>query len=100
VMKEIQLGDSIAINGTCLTVTDFTDWSFSVDVMPETFQSTSLSKLAELSLVNLDRSMPAEGRFGGHFVAGHVDGAGRVIQVAIDANAYVVDSSVHEQLGV
>lgn len=100
IMKEIQLGDSIAINGTCLTVTDFTDWSFSVDVMPETFQSTSLSKLAELSLVNLERSMSAEGRFGGHFVTGHVDGTGRIIQKIIDENAYLLEISVPEQLGV
>src|SRR5699024_1506420 len=97
VMKEIQLGDSIAINGTCLTVTDFTDWSFSGDALPETFQSTSLWKVADLSLVNWERAMSAEGRFGCHFVTGHVDGTGRSIQTTIDENAYLLEISVPEQ---
>lgn len=100
IMEDIQLGDSIAVNGTCLTVTHFTDWSFSVDVMPETFQSTSLAELTEHSFVNLERSMPADGRFGGHFVTGHVDGTGRIIQKTIEENAYLLEISVAEQLGV
>src|SRR5699024_12556875 len=86
VMKEIQLGDSMAINGTCLTVTDYTDWSFSVVVMQETFQSISLSKLAELSIVNLERWMYAEVRFGDHFVTVHVYGTGRIIQKTMNDN--------------
>src|SRR5699024_12459744 len=91
---------SISINCNCLTVTDCTYWSFSVDVMSETFKSTTLSKLAELSLVKLERSMSAEGRFGGHFVTGHVDGTDRIIQKTIDEDAYLLEISVPEQLGV
>src|SRR5690606_7508988 len=74
VLSDVSLGDSIAVNGICLTVTSFTDTAFTVDVMPETMKSTSLSSLKVGSFVNLERAMPANGRFGGHFVTGHVDG--------------------------
>ena len=76
VLDDVKLGDSIAVNGVCLTVTKFSEREFDVDVMPETFQSTALHELSSGSTVNLERSMPANGRFGGHFVSGHVDGVG------------------------
>jgi len=79
VLEDVKLGDSIAVNGICLTVTSFTSGSFQVDVMPETIKATSLNTLAAGSKVNLERSMPANGRFGGHFVSGHVDGTGKII---------------------
>src|SRR5690625_4944984 len=78
-VEDVTLGDSIAVNGICLTVTSFTADSFQVDVMRETNKATSLNTLAAGSKVNLERSMPANGRFGGHFVSGHVDGTGNII---------------------
>lgn len=72
----VHLGDSIAVNGVCLTVTSFSGSSFTVDVMPETVKSTSLRALKRGSKVNLERAMAVGGRFGGHMVSGHVDGTG------------------------
>ena len=80
VLKDVKIGDSIAVNGICLTVTDFTAEYFQVDVMPETIKTTSLNMLQIGSKVNLERSMPANGRFGGHFVSGHIDGTGEIIE--------------------
>lgn len=76
VLEDVKLGDSIAVNGVCLTVTTFTANRFTVDVMPETIRATSLKHLNAGSMVNLERAMIANGRFGGHFVSGHVDGVG------------------------
>lgn len=76
VLSDVSLGDSIAVNGVCLTVTSFTKNRFTVDVMPETVKATSLKMVKRGSKVNLERAMAAGGRFGGHFVAGHVDGVG------------------------
>lgn len=78
VLQDVKLGDSIAVNGVCLTVTSFTSEQFTVDVMPETVKATSLQSLARGSSVNLERAMAANGRFGGHFVQGHVDGVGTI----------------------
>jgi riboflavin synthase len=76
VLEDIHLGDSIAVNGVCLTVTSFSGNRFKVDVMPETVKSSSLRTLKHGSHVNLERAMAAGGRFGGHFVSGHIDGTG------------------------
>lgn len=76
VLTDVRLGDSIAVNGVCLTVTSFSSSRFTVDVMPETVKATSLKTVKRGSKVNLERAMAAGGRFGGHFVAGHVDGIG------------------------
>jgi riboflavin synthase len=76
VLEDVHLGDSIAVNGVCLTVTSFTGSFFKVDVMPETVKSSSLRSLKRGSHVNLERAMAAGGRFGGHFVSGHIDGTG------------------------
>lgn len=73
VLGDVHIGDSISVNGVCLTVTHFTKDQFSVDVMPETYAATNLKDLAKGSSVNLERAMHANGRFGGHFVSGHVD---------------------------
>ena len=75
-MEDIHIGDSIAVNGICLTVTSFSESDFTVDVMPETIKKTSLQTLSNQSLVNLERAMSANGRFGGHIVSGHIDGGG------------------------
>lgn len=97
ICEDLKLGDSIAVNGVCLTVTEFSDDIFYVDVMPETFNSTSLSSLHDGSLVNLERAMAANGRFGGHFVAGHVDGVGTIKRKERKENAIYIDISYPEE---
>lgn len=91
ILEDINLGDSISVNGVCLTVTEFSHESFSLDVMPETFHSTSLSNLQQGSLVNLERAMRANGRFGGHFVSGHVDTIGQIAKKESRENALYID---------
>lgn len=76
VLADVQLGHSIAINGTCLTVTEFNPQSFTVGLSPETLRCTNLGELLTDAEVNLERSLAADGRIGGHFVQGHVDGTG------------------------
>jgi riboflavin synthase len=78
-LEGVKLGDSIAVNGTCLTVTRFDDSSFSVGLAPETLRKTSLGEVKAGSSVNLERSMQPISRMGGHFVQGHVDGTGTII---------------------
>ena len=87
VLEDIHLGDSIAVNGVCLTATSFTGSSFTADVMHETLDRSSLAALRAGSRVNLERAMAANGRFGGHIVAGHVDGVGTVLETKRDDNA-------------
>ena len=87
VMEDIHPGDSIAMNGVCLTVTSFDRNSYSVDVMHETLRRTNLGTLKSGSRVNLERVMAADGRFGGHIVAGHVDGPGTILSMEKDDNA-------------
>lgn len=89
----MQIGDSISVNGICLTVTEFDSGMFEVDAMPETIRATSLNTLKEGSYVNLERAMAGNGRFGGHFVSGHVDGIGKVISKRPEENAvyYVIE---------
>ena len=82
VLENTKIGDSIAVNGVCLTVTAIDNSSFTADVSPETFMVTALNELKPASSVNLERAMPADGRFGGHIVAGHVDGIGKVGNVS------------------
>ncbi|MEH6889668.1 riboflavin synthase [Bacillus sp. JJ864] len=87
ILTDVNLGDSIAVNGICLTVTSFTPTSFTVDVMPETMRATSLQLLSRGWAVNLERAMSANGRFGGHFVTGHIDGTGTIIDKKRSYNA-------------
>ncbi len=89
ILSDIHLGDSIAVNGVCLTVVEFSSASFSVDVMPETYRKTNLSRLMAGSPVNLERAMSHEGRFGGHIVQGHVDTVGRILSRKEEENAVV-----------
>lgn len=99
VLEDVQLGDSISVSGVCLTVTTFTKTHFTADVMPETFKSTALAALTPGSRVNLERAMAANGRFGGHFVSGHVDGVGHIISKKREENALYVTVSYPEELG-
>jgi len=89
VLEDVHLGDSIAINGVCLTVIAFDGASFTVDVMPETFRKTTLRHMQPGTSVNLERAMPATGRFGGHIVQGHVDTPGRIVSRHNEENAVV-----------
>ena len=87
ILEDVHIGDSIAVNGTCLTVCRFSADSFSADVMPETMRRTNLGQLAPGSRVNLERAMAAGGRFGGHIVSGHIDGTGTVCALRREDNA-------------
>lgn len=87
VLEGTKLGDSIATNGVCLTVVSMTADSFSADVMAETLRRSSLGALQSGSPVNLERAMPANGRFGGHIVSGHIDGTGTVASQKREENA-------------
>ena len=77
--KELKTGDSVAVSGVCLTALDTKPGSFCADLAPETWERTSLSRIHEGALVNLELPMKADGRFGGHIVQGHVDGIGKLI---------------------
>ncbi len=90
VLSDVKVGDSIAVNGACLTVTTHDDSSFSVDVVPETLRRTNLGELEVGSPVNLERSMPANGRFGGHIVQGHVDGTATIHSMRGEGDALMV----------
>lgn len=94
VLETTKIGDSIAVNGVCLTVTKLLANGFTADVMPETLRRTNLGKLAPGSRVNLERALPVNGRFGGHIVAGHVDGIGKILEIRQDDTAvwYTVEA--------
>lgn len=91
VLEDTKIGDSIAVNGVCLTVTSMTSESFTADVMPETLRRSSLGILHKGSQVNLERAMPANGRFGGHIVSGHIDGTGHIQSKKPESNAVIVN---------
>lgn len=90
VLEDVRLGDSIAVNGICLTVTDFGADSFQADVMPETIRRTSLGELKLGSPVNLERALMLNSRLGGHIVSGHIDGTGRIVSLKEDKNAVLM----------
>jgi len=98
ILADVHLGDSISVNGVCLTVTDFTRDRFSVDVMPETIKATTLQHLKQGSSVNLERAMAANGRFGGHFVSGHVDGTGIIRNKTARGNAVYYEIATSPEL--
>ena len=87
VLDQLKIGDSVAVNGVCLTVTSIQAHEFTADVMHETLNRSALSNLKCGSHVNLERAMPANGRFDGHIVAGHVDDVGKIIDIKRDDNA-------------
>lgn len=87
VLEGTSIGDSIAVNGICLTVTSMDDGFFTADVMAETVRRSSLGILSQGSEVNLERAMAANGRFGGHIVSGHIDGTGTVRSLVREENA-------------
>ena len=91
VLDGTNIGDSIAVNGVCLTVTSISGNRFTADVMAETLRRSSLGSLGHGSCVNLERAMAAGGRFGGHIVSGHIDGTGVIRSIEREANAVWVE---------
>lgn len=87
IMTDTHVGDSIATNGVCLTVTSLTGQGFTADVMPETVARTALGELKPGSPVNLERALSLQTRLGGHIVSGHIDGTGRIADRRQDDNA-------------
>ena len=90
VLEDVHIGDSIAVNGVCLTVVAVGDGEFTADVMPETLRRSGLGQLRAGDPVDLERAMPADGRFGGHIVSGHIDGVGRIKEIRSEQNARIV----------
>lgn len=89
VLDDVRVGDSISVNGVCLTVTSFQAGSFAADVVPETLRRTNLSRLRIGFPLNLERAMAANGRFGGHIVSGHIDGTAHIVHKHKEVNALV-----------
>lgn len=98
VLEGTKIGDSIAVNGICLTVVSLQPDGFTADVMAETVRRSSLSVCRNGDAVNLERAMPADGRFGGHFVSGHIDGTGVIQSLVREENAVWVTVSAAPQL--
>ena len=98
VLDDLDVKDSICVNGACLTVTELTGTGFQVDVVPETLRRTNLGELTSGSKVNLERSLQMGGRLGGHIVQGHVDGTGKISSIAEDGDAYLYSFAVSPEL--
>ncbi|XP_073281148.1 riboflavin synthase [Primulina huaijiensis] len=100
ILEDVHLGDSISVNGTCLTVTEFDTVSseFSVGLSPETLRKTSLGELGSGSLVNLERALSPSSRMGGHFVQGHVDGTGEIVEKVAEGDSLWVKVKVTNEL--
>ncbi len=98
VLQGTKIGDSIAVNGICLTVTSIQNGKFTADVMAETLRRSSLNHLGAGAQVNLERAMAADGRFGGHIVSGHIDGTGEIAAITPEDNAVWVEIHTSEWL--
>ncbi|MHB1412206.1 MAG: riboflavin synthase [Thermoleophilia bacterium] len=98
VLEGTRLGDSIAVNGVCLTARAFGNGTFAADVMPETLRKSNLGNLKRGNLVNLERAMTLGGRLGGHLMLGHVDATGKVVSVRPEGTAIVYTMSAPEQV--
>lgn len=98
VLEDAKLGDSIAVNGICLTISNFDDDSFTADVMPETLRRTSLFDSKENVKVNLERALTLSSRLGGHIVSGHIDGVGEIISLTEDKNALLMKIKAEQKL--
>jgi riboflavin synthase len=98
ILGDVNIGDSIATNGLCLTVTSKTNQQFSVDIMAESLRRSNLGKLQVGSKVNLEKAMAMGDRFGGHMVSGHIDDVGTISHTFVEDNATWVDIDVPEHL--
>ena len=95
---ELALGDSVAVNGCCLTVAEISGTDISFDVLAQTLRVTSLGKLAAGSVVNLERALRVGDRLGGHFVQGHVDGTGVILSLEENGQDHVVEVSLTAEI--
>ncbi|NPV91391.1 MAG: riboflavin synthase [Firmicutes bacterium] len=93
VLEDVKLGDSIAVNGVCLTVTEFSSNRFGVDIMAETLDRSNLGRLTPGDLVNLERALRLSDRLGGHLVSGHIDGVGAIVRESREDLARILDIS-------
>ncbi len=98
VLEGMKLGDSIAINGACLTVVSLNSSSFQVEMVPETMRRTNLGHLAEGKLVNLERPLAVSDRLGGHIVQGHVDGTGTLVSMAPEGDSVIMGFEATQDL--
>ncbi len=98
VVESLKIGDSVAVDGVCQTVTDRTDDIFTVEAVGETLAKTTFRNFRQGKKVNLERSMPADGRFDGHLVLGHVEGTGRIIRLTDRGNHLFIEIAVPEGL--
>ena len=98
VLDDIKLGDSIAVNGVCLTVTDIFSDGYSADISPETQKVTTLGHVAAGDYVNLERALPANGRLGGHIVSGHIDGIGKLLSCKKLGDFYEITVELPESI--
>ncbi len=98
VMEDLKLGDSISVNGACLTAVSLSGSGFSVDLSPETMRRTALGDLTEGRPVNLERALAASDRMGGHIVQGHVDGTGRIMSTKPEGDSVIFRIRVPKRL--
>lgn len=98
VLTDVHLGDSIAVNGVCLTVTSYDRTHFTADVMPETVRRTSLAELKKGSPVNLELALTLSARLGGHIVSGHIDGTGEIVSLVDEGNAILLKVAADAKL--
>ena len=98
-LSETGIGDSIAVNGACLTATSLDKQSFKVDMAPETVQRTTFRHLAIGSRVNIERALKLGGRLDGHLVSGHIDGTGTIVSIEKKSNALILKIKVAAELG-
>ena len=98
IFSDLKLGDSVAVNGVCLTAAEISASTFTADVMAETMRRTGLGRLVPGSRVNLERAMPANGRFGGHIVSGHIDGTGTILSMRREDNAVWIRIAADAQI--
>lgn len=98
IFSDLKLGDSVAVNGVCLTATSISGDIFEADVMAETLRRTNLGGFSNGTRVNLERAMAAGGRFGGHIVSGHIDGTGRVSSLVREENAVWVRIDAEDKI--
>lgn len=97
-LNDMVLGESIAVNGVCLTITDFGSGQFSADVSPETLDTSTLGRLERGARVNLERALRLSDRLGGHLVTGHIDGQGRLLQRYQEGNAWRLHYGIDRRL--
>ena len=98
ILEDVKIGDSISVNGVCLTVTNFRKNFFNADVMPETIRKTSLENLIHGDIVNLERALKLGDRFGGHIISGHIDGVGTIKSMKSEGNAIIVTVKTEKNL--